>query len=251
MLPRPTPQEERWLAVANRYPTLHDAAESRANGWKTPSLLSRVLMFALGLLAAGMITGSILWFPGRFFVAGVAMVAASEWLIRTRRLVAGGIEEALLLCGLVAITGELLSRADGIGDASAALLFSLAVLAAGLRLGNALFTTLASLGLSLALAWAGDGNAFGKDGHALLALIFCLVVAVGALVLGGRHWQRPSHDRMLDGLVIAMPAAAQGWALVLWPTPIRLSTLGPDGIGALVPVSIAARARRAVRPSPA
>ncbi|WP_291981418.1 hypothetical protein [Candidatus Accumulibacter sp. ACC005] len=39
----------------------------------------------------------------------------------------------------------------------------------------------------------------------------CVLLAVGALVAGGRKWRRPSHDRMFDGLVIAMPWLAHGW----------------------------------------
>jgi hypothetical protein len=41
--------------------------------------------------------------------------------------------------------------------------------------------------------------------------IACAVLAIVALVAGGRQWRRPSHDRMLDGLVIAMPWLACGW----------------------------------------
>jgi len=238
-LPGPSPQDERWLAVANRYPALHDAAESRAGGWKTPSLLSRALMFVLGLFAAGLIGGSLLFVPGHWLVAGIAMVAAGEWLIRSRRLVQGGIEEALILCGAIAIVAEMLGQIREVGDAMSALLLSVAVLAAGLRLNNPLFSTMAAIGLSMALAFAGEGNAFSSRSHTTLAMVFCILVAIAALVAGGRRWRRPSDDRLLDGLVIAMPAAAQGWALAEWSAPLRLSSLGPDGAGALVPVALA------------
>lgn len=238
-LPGPSPQDERWLAVANRYPSLHDAAEARAGGWKTPSLLSRVLMFVLGLFAAGLIGGSLLFVPGHWLVAGIAMVAAGEWLIRSRRLVQGGIEEAMILCGAIAIVAELLVQISGVGDAMSAVLLSLAVLAAGLRLRNPWFTTVAAIGLSMALAFAGEGKAFGSRSHTVLAMAFCIVVAIGALVAGARRWERPSDDRRLDGLVIAMPIAAQGWALAEWSAPLRLSSLGPDGSGALVPAVLA------------
>lgn len=212
MFLRPTAPEERWLAVAARYPALHDAAEARAGGWKSPSLLSRALMFVLGLFASSLIVGSVLWFPARWFLAGVLMVAAGEWLIHARRLVAGGIEEALIGCGLVCIAGQVLSLVEGSGDVTLMLGISLAVLVAGLRLGNALFTTLAAAGVSIALAFVGAASLFGREKHDLLAMSFCIALALLALALGARRWQRPSHDRMLDGLVIAMPAMAQLWA---------------------------------------
>jgi hypothetical protein len=206
----PTAREERWLALGDRYPALRRAAEAHAGGWKTPSLLTRVLMFALGLLAASLVVGSLIWTPGRFLAAGLALILAGEWLIRKRRLFAGGIEEALILCGAVAIVGQLLDWASGLQGATHVLLaLSLAVLAAGLRTRNALFTTLAAIGFSVAL---GSSGARTLELGAALA---CTAVALSALVLGNRQWARPSSDRMLDALVVAMPAAAQGWILAV------------------------------------
>ncbi|MET0291086.1 MAG: hypothetical protein ABW136_01905 [Steroidobacteraceae bacterium] len=225
---RPTAQEERWLAVGDRHPALHDAAEARAGGWKTASLLSRVLMFALGLLAASLIAGSLLWVPARFITAGLVMIVAGEWLIRQRRLFAGGIEEALIVCGVLAIVAESMDALGGSSTSLWAFGLSVAVLAAGLRLGNALFTTLAALGLSIA--------ATSMDDHEVAGMLFCVSVAIGALVLGARAWERPSHDRMLDGLVIAMPAAAQGWAIAAWSTPLRLATLSSNPSALVAPL---------------
>ena len=79
---------------------------------------------------------------------------------------------------------------------------------------NPLFTTIAIAGYSVAIALAGV-HLFGGKLHMREAAATCAVLAVVALVAGGRTWQRPTHDRMFDGLVIVMPWLAYGWLTAL------------------------------------
>lgn len=239
ILSRPTVEQERWLELAHRHPALRVAAEVRAGGWKTPSMPSRVLMFVLGLVAASMVGGTLSLFPAPMLFAGIALVAAAEWLIRDRGLVAGGIEEALMACGIGALTAQGLLWTKPMDDAVIALAISAALLAAGLRVRNALFTTLAALGASLAIGFAGAGTLLGGRPHDRLALLWCAGVAVAAIALGARHWRRPSHDRMLDGLVILMPLGAFGWALAASPAALTPARLASAGLSAALPAVIA------------
>jgi len=235
MAARPTAQQERWLAVARRYPALRAAAEARAGGWRSPGLLNRVLMFLLGLLAAALIAGSLLWLPGRGLFAGLAMIAAGELLIRRRQLFAGGIEEALIGAGGIAIVAELLFDASGAQESLLAPAFSLALLAAGLRLGNALFTTLAALGFSVSIAIAGGSDGLGDDRASLAAYAACGLATFAALRLGARRWPRPSHERMVQGLVVAMPSGAFAWALDRWPGTLTTAALAQGRLSVLLP----------------
>lgn len=234
LVPRPTPAEERWLELADRYPALRAAAEARAGGWRTASPSSRALMFVLGWFAAALIVGSLLLVPGRLLVAGLLMLGVGEWVIRSRRLVAGGFEEAMLACGAGASLAQMLTWLEPLGDGVILLAASLTLLGVGLRLGNALFTTLAALAFTAAVACTGTATLFGSRVHAGMAAACSAAMALGALALGARRWQRPSHDRMLDGLVLAMSVATWGWMLAMRPT-----TRGGGALALLVALGLA------------
>jgi uncharacterized membrane protein YgcG len=45
--------------------------------------------------------------------------------------------------------------------------------------------------------------------------LFCAALAMAALVASGWEWQRPSTDRMLNGLVVVMPWLSYVW-LAVW-----------------------------------
>ena len=86
---RPTPSEERWLALARRLrrsPRVAFFAE-RTGGWRTANLPSRCTFFALGLVAAGMIAIIVdrLGPTGAVAIAGIVSLAIAEWLIVNRR----------------------------------------------------------------------------------------------------------------------------------------------------------------------
>lgn len=213
IIARPTVQQERWLVLGDRYPALHAAIEAHGGGggWKTTTWLGRVLGFVLGIVAVVMLAGVLSQAPAPWLVGGVLLVMAAEWLVAQRRVFRSGIEEALYACGAVGITVQLIIwNSHGGDDWIGIALVSLAVLLAGWRLLNPLFTTLAAAGGSLAIALV-DGSLLGSQQHTRAAAVFCGLLALAALVASGREWQRPSHSRMLDGLVIAMPWLAHLW----------------------------------------
>ncbi|MEO6368947.1 MAG: hypothetical protein ABIP38_13265, partial [Steroidobacteraceae bacterium] len=209
---RPTVAEERWLTLAGRYSALRAAAEhtGHGGGWKTTTGLGRILGFLLGLLGTGMLAGVLFAFPAPLLVGGLLLMVAAEWLVAQRRVFRSGIEEAVYLCGAIAVTAQLLVWSDGNNDALGCALIATAVLLVGWRLLNPLFTTIAMAGYSLAIAFVG-GSLFGGGMSTFEAGIACAVFAVAGLVAGSREWPRPAHDRMCDGLVIVMPWLAHGW----------------------------------------
>ncbi len=212
IIARPTVAEERWLALAARHAALRAAAERTGHGgnWKTTSALGRVLGFLLGLLATSLLGGTLALFPSPLLIGGLLLVIAAEWLVATRRVYRSGIEEAIYLCGATGIVVQLLLWSHGNNIGLGIALIASAVLLVGWRLLNPIFTTLAMAGYSLAIALSGD-NLFRGSDHALAAAIFCGVVAVLALLAGGRIWRRPAHDDMCDGLIVVMPLLCFGW----------------------------------------
>ena len=201
---RPTPSEERWLTLARRFRRSARVAAfaEHTGGWRTANLLSRCALFVLGLIAAGMIgvIAGQLGPKGALVTAGLVSIAAAEWLILARRHFWSGIEEALEVAGLTMLAFEGWSHTAW--SASAGERFACAALAiAGLRLLNPLFTTMAVLALALAL-----------DVPPSAAGLLCFGIALAALVAGGARFRRPSHDSMLDWLVIVMPVAGYLWS---------------------------------------
>ncbi|MEO8308772.1 MAG: hypothetical protein ABI616_12110 [Pseudomonadota bacterium] len=212
MIARPSVEEERWLIVAGRYPALRAVVEQLRQGgnWKTTTWLGRCLGFLLGLFGSSLLAGVLSQILLPLLIGGLLLMVAAEWLIAKRRVFNSGIEEAVYLCGAVAAVGQLLVWSNGLNDALAVALVSTAVLLVGWRLLNPLFTTLAAAGYSLAVALVGTHFLNGRI-HTLEAGMACVALGVAALVAGGRQWLRPSHDRMVDGLVIAMPWLAYAW----------------------------------------
>jgi hypothetical protein len=245
ILPNPTPAQERWLVLAARYRALRALAETpeRTGGWKTSSWLSRCLFFVLGLVAASMILGSVMLFPARLFIAGCLMLGLAEWMIAQRRVVHSGIEEALHVCGCVTLAVQFVLAFDLEDDALAAAILVVAVSASGARLLNPLFTTVAAAGATVGVALLGH-KLFASTLNAAAASLCAAGLAALALVAGARTFQRPSHDRMLDGLVVAMPATAYAWAAMASPAPPPLLGIGLAlGLG-LVCVLAGLRRRR-------
>ena len=212
IIARPTVAEERWLLLGDRYRTLRAAVEASGNGgaWKTSTPLGRCLGFLLGLFGTSFLAGALTLFPSPLLVGGLLLVVAAEWLVAKRRVVRSGTEEAVYLCGAIAVAVQLLLWSDGNNAALGVAFVSTAVLLVGWRLMNFLFTTLAATGYSLAIALAGE-SLLGSRMNTRAAAVACAVLAIIALIAGGRQWRRPSHDQMLDGLVIVMPWLAYGW----------------------------------------
>ena len=220
---RPTAAEERWLAVASelgdRLPPAEIAA--RAGGWRSTGLLARIALFFLGLLAAALI-GGIMSFGGTttLLFSGLIAAFAAESLARGKRLFASGIEEGLCLGGWLLLGGWAATLFGSVGvyaDHFYVPVLIVAAAAAGLRLLNPFITTMAAIAF---VRWAGwnvaEWPVFRALGAGLPTLVIGGTIALLALWLGGRHWQRPSHDRMLDWLVAALPitsySGAAAWA---------------------------------------
>ena len=214
---QPSPAEERWLVLAARLGEQYAARQcvARGGGWRSVRSWTRGAFFLLGLLAAAATLAlfSLLPVPRFLFTGGLALVAVAEWLIVRQRLAAAGIEEALEAAGLMGIAIDVWQHLGSGHDVAGALLVATVFALAGLRLRNPLYATLAALAVSFALefAIATPRAAPGRTATAA-ASAYCYGVAVLALLAGAVRLERPSHDRMLDWLVIVMPVAGYLWS---------------------------------------
>ncbi len=198
---RPTPSEERWLTLARRLRRSPREApfSEHIGGWRTANLPSRCTFFVLGLIAAGMI-GIIterLGPAGGLGIAGLLSIAIAEWLILVRRHFWSGIEEALEVAGLIMLAFESVSDGRWRPDWFVFAAFAIA----GLRLLNPLFTTLSVL----AFVGAIDAPPSGSG-------LVCYGIGIAALFAGGYRFRRPTHDLMLEWLVVVMPVAGYLWS---------------------------------------
>jgi len=211
---RPTVAEERWLTAASRHPALRAQIEAlgQGGGWKTTTPLGRVLGVLLTLLGMSLLGGALSAFRSPWLVTGVLLMIAAEIMIARRRVYRSGIEEVLYLGGAVAAVMQILDWSNGDSEAGAVALLSAAVLLVGWRLLNPVLTTLAAAGCSLAISLVGT-HLLGGNLRTLESAAFCGVLAIVALLAGARRWQRPSHDFMLDGLVMVMPWLGGMWLM--------------------------------------
>jgi hypothetical protein len=234
----PTAADERWRVLAERYPSLQSLVrtDQHATNWKYASLLTRCLFFVLGLFVAGLVYSvfNLIGLPAPGFIAAAILIGAAEWLIQRKHLFASGIEESLWVAGLMMLVFELLS----VGAYSNATLgFSLAAVALGLagwRLLNPLFTTLAVAAASAALAFGSSHN--WNFQLAPSAGYYCFALGLLALAAGSYTFARPSHDRMLDWLVVAMPLFGFFWLLWQRTAPLTLALLPQASLAMLLPV---------------
>lgn len=218
---RPTVEEERWLALAARHPALRAAVATgaRAGGWRTATPPSRCLFFVLGLFGSSLVGGLVVMAPRPGLVAGLVLVGLGEWLIRSRRAIHCGIEEAAWLAGAAALGFELLSSLEP--DAAPAFaLAAVVMLLIGARLLNPLFLAAGVLLAPVALAIA---SASGERTVALVAAVAYAIVGVAALVAGARPWRRPSYARAVDLLLVVAPAATYVcWLIAERPAAVAL-----------------------------
>lgn len=202
MTPRPTPSQERWLTLARRLrrSPRESPFSEQTGGWRTANLPSRCTFFVLGLIAAGMIGIIALRLGPRsaMVIAGLVCVAIAEWLILARRHFWSGIEEALLVVGLTMLPFDWLSH----GSVRIGWVVCAAFALAGLRLLNPLFTALAVLAFVMAI-----------DAPPLASGFLCYGIGITALVAGSYRFRRPSHDLMLDFLVVILPVAGYLWSI--------------------------------------
>ncbi len=185
----------------------------RSGGWKTISFLTRCAFFVLGVIAAVLTAGIcyLMHLPGPMFVAGVIAIVVAEMLIMKRRLFGGGIEEALEITGLMLIVAQVMDSSHNYDEGTLSLWVALVLALAGARLLNALFITLAALALSFSLYSVLRSGSSDYLFAAMVTSVFCFGIAAIALAAGAKQFQRPSIDRILDWLVIAMPVCGYIW----------------------------------------
>jgi hypothetical protein len=213
---RPSPDEERWLAVASELGAAvpRTAVAGRTGGWRSTGPLARIALFVLGLVAAVLLFGILgVGSETTLLVAGLIAALAAEWLMVSKRLHASGIEEGLCVAGYLLVGAWITTLVEGgprfAGGSVDTLVLIAALAAAGLRLLNPLVTTGAVLAF---VYWVGSTEtARALDqaiGGGVTAFTLGCVLAAVALALGAREYRRPSHDRMLDWLVATLPLAA-------------------------------------------
>src|SRR5258708_14636578 len=127
---RPTSQEEGWMAAAARFKVMrnHPWIAQRTGGWSAPSFIARCAFFVLGVAAGGLTAAvfEILSRQAALLAAGVALLAAAEWLILRKRLFHAGVEEALWTGGVLMLTLHVVPSIGDLGR-SAAIALALAV----------------------------------------------------------------------------------------------------------------------------
>ena len=203
--PQPSALDERREALRTRArawqrDTLIDdvqrqAIEARSQSeWRRVGLILALVFFVLTLNVLGAIFGLsvLLRLPKGVVTCAIALVAA-EGLIRGAKFFETGIEPALWIGGLFAFIFGLPSE----GKPEALLVFALAAAIAGWRVLNPIFGGLAFIlvGAYIAVKW----NAWWP------ALLFCAVVAIAALVVLARRFERQSTEELFDVLLLVMP----------------------------------------------
>ncbi|MEP6885502.1 MAG: hypothetical protein ABJC66_12200 [Gammaproteobacteria bacterium] len=203
---QPTPEEQRWMAVGSRVKAAAGGAwlTERVGPWKTVTTRMRCILFVLGAVAAALTTSicSLLHMPAYMLCAGMMLIALAEWLVMARHFFNAGVEEALELAGLVLMVIWTADLTGYLHETAYALLAAAALMLAGARFLNPLFTTLAVLALAFAIE-----SAFSLT----LAGAFCFAAGIVALTCGAVPLRRPAHEQMLNFLVIAMPLAGYAW----------------------------------------
>jgi len=212
---RPSPIEERWLAVAAELGDSVPRASlaGRTGGWRSTGPLARIALFVLGLVAATLVVGILgLSHQSVLLVAGAIVTIAAEWLSVRKRLHASGIEEGLCLAGYLLIGAwitTVMYPRPGFGGAAVEPILIAAAAAAGLRRLNPFVTTCAAIAFVYWLGSTAAGDALDRlVGDGMTVLVLGCALAALALALGVREYRRPSHDRMLDWLVATLPIAA-------------------------------------------
>jgi len=185
---RPSAAEERWLAVPGG---VTRTGSLRTGGWRTVGVLVRCGLFLLGAITAGLFSSlvELLHIARGAWAAALVLLAAAEFLLASRHLFFGGLEEALEAAAAVWLVS--LPHA---GESDTGLwLMGCALCVVGLRLLNPLFTT----GGVAACVVAAQPSAG-----------VCYAIATLALAASNLPYQRPSYDRMLGWLIVVMPIGA-------------------------------------------
>ena len=239
----PTPQQERWLAVAGRFKLRnHPWIKQRTGAWSAPSFIARCAFFVLGVVAGGLTTAvlELLSRSAALLAAGVILLLAAEWLILHKRSFHAGVEEALWTGGLLLLTVQFLPSS---GDRGMSITVALVLAVAAMRLLNPFLLTLAFAAASIAVELVGGHRLWGEHDVAMAASIFCYAAGAIALLLARFRFLRPSHDHMLNWLMVAMPVCGFLWLVTQLAPAVRVGAGLASGIYALIALIIGIRRR--------
>jgi hypothetical protein len=243
MILLPTPQQERWMAVAARFKVRnHFWIKQRTGGWSAPSFIARCAFFVLGVVGGALATAvlELLSRSAALFAAGVILLLTAEWLILHKRLFHAGAEEALWTGGLLLLTVQFLPTS---GDRGMSITVALVLAVAAMRLLNPFLLTLAFAAASIAVELAGGHRLWGEHDVAIAASIFCYAAGAIALLLARFQFLRPSHDHMLNWLMVIMPVCGFLWLATQQAPAVRVGTGLASGIFALIAVIAGIRRR--------
>ena len=196
--------------------------------WREATAGARQAFFILTLAGALAFYGFVaLLFPGKTAMVVVAVlgIAMAEWMIERKRFFRMGPEEALWIVGIQAIVLRVLAMFHHGDPEKAAALVGAGFLLAGMRLLNPFFVEIAAI----CFCWYAKALTHSWNVGACAAF----VIASLALILLLREWQRPSHDAMLEWLVVTMPIL--GYAGL---TVNRVMTGGEGGQWNGVPLAV-------------
>ena len=259
IIARPTATEERWIELAARLRGALDPAAlaGRDGDWRTARPYARAALFVAGVAATLLMAGIIgIDDQDSLLAAAVLSLLAAEWLIRSRRLHASGIEEGLAIAAAVMLAAWVSAKwvpgwVQPLTPDPLLLLAGIAVGIAGVRICNPLATAGSML---LLVGWVAERDwvraVDDAVGGRVAALLPGVAVAVLALLAGAREYRRPSSDRTLDWLVVC--AAPFGWLLARsyeWLPPTQAAPLAPRALaiallGTLAATSLAVGLRR-------
>lgn len=200
----------------------------RAGGWSAPSFIARCAFFVLGVVAGALTTAvfAMLHRSAAMLGAGLAMLAAAEWLMLRKRLFHAGVEEALWTGGLVALAVHFLPT---MGEKGISVAAALMLAVAAIRLLNPFLLTLAFAAASVAIDLASGHRLWSGSGVPVAAGIFCYGAGATALLLAQARFLRPSHDHMLSWLMIIMPLCGFLWLGTERAPAIRIDTALASG----------------------
>lgn len=171
--------------------------------WRTNGVIVQCVFFFLTCLAMGAFYGmcSVMSIPGEGVVTGIGALAAAEMLIRVKKWWATGVEIALWVGGLFAMITELPSS----GSPESMLVLAAACAIAGRRVRNPIAGAVAAIFVMMWFERRFD-----------LGVLSALAMALGAMLLLLRTWQRPSTEWLLIAIAIVMPVAGWFTADAIW-----------------------------------
>jgi uncharacterized membrane protein YgcG len=232
------------MAAARRLavPSMDARLVQRVGDWRSPSLLARGAFFVLGAVVGGLTFAvfELINGLGARLATGVTLLAAAEWLIVRKHLFQAGVEEVLWCGGLAAVVAQFVPLS---GEIRLTLALALVFALAGVRLLSPLFLTLAAVVVSAAIDLAGGHRQYGEPDVAIAASVFCYSVGAVALLWAGRQLSRPSHDQMLNWLMVIMPLCGFLWLAGQPAVAIRVSTGVVSAVFATVALLLGLRRR--------